>query len=168
MLSYQKGIMIGAAGLLLAGAAASPVPAAEPAPSTDFSKGALYGKVIDAASGKPIADATVAIQNKDGKVIAWTKTDAQGSYAIAADSLNVLQLRPSRRRGLLAGLARGVTKVVTAPVKIAADAIKEVDPVKTAKSAVVSAAIGSPTGDCPGRDQRRKGQDGQTLRNARR
>ena len=141
MPDYRKAILLLAAGWFLA--VASPA-LADPAPSTDFSKGAFYGKVVDTASGQPVAGATVAIRDKNGKVVAWTKTDAQGQYAIAADSLKLLQLRPSRRRGLLAGIARGVTKVVTAPVKIAADAIKEADPVKTAKAAAVTAATGNP------------------------
>jgi hypothetical protein len=119
--------------------------------AADFSKGAFYGKVVDAASGQPVADATVALQDRSGKVVAWTRTNAQGKYAIAADSLKLLQLRPSRRRGLLAQLVRGAGKVVNAPVKAAsavvsgaASVVKEVDPVNTAKSAAVSGVSGSP------------------------
>lgn len=134
--------------------AAAPQPATAPAPATaptppaappaDFRKGALRGHVVDAVTGKPLADATVALQDKNGKVVAWSKTDANGDYAIASDTLGVLGLRPSRRRGLLASLARGVGQVVSAPVKIAADVVKQVNPVGTVKSAVVSAATGSP------------------------
>ena len=90
---------IGILTVVLAGAAAWPA-AARRAPGADFQKGALYGKVIDAASGKPVANATVAIEDRHGKVVAWTKTDAQGEYAVAADALKLLQLHPSRHRGL--------------------------------------------------------------------
>lgn len=125
--------------------------AAAEAPSADLSKGVLYGAVVDAVKGQPVAEATVALQDKDGKVIAWTKTDAKGQYAIAADPLAVLQLRPSQRRGLLAGLLKGAGKVVTAPVKVAGqvakaatDTVKQVDPVQTVRSAAVAVATGNP------------------------
>ena len=135
--------------------AAAPAPAGVTAPSVaadaDVSKGVLYGKVVDVATGQPIADATVAVQDKDGKVVAWTKTNTQGQYALAADSLSLLQLRPSKRGGLLSGLARGVGKAVTAPVKIAADVAKsaantvaQIDPLQTAKSAVVATVTANP------------------------
>ena len=123
-------------------AAASPPTSA--APSADFRKGALRGRVLDAVTGKPVAGATVALQDKGGKVVAWSKTDANGDYAIASDTLGVLGLRPSRRRGLLASLARGVGQVVSTPVKIAANVAKQVNPVGTLKSAAVSVATGSP------------------------
>lgn len=110
----------------------------------NWSKGALFGRVIDTATGKPLADATVALQDKGGKVLAWAKTDAQGQYALAADSLTALQLRPSRRRGFLEKVASGVGKVVTTPVKIVADTVKEVDPVNTGKAAVVSTVTANP------------------------
>src|SRR2546427_12141620 len=84
----------------------------------DFRKGALYGKVIDVATGRPVAGATVALRDKSGKVVAWTKTGADGQYAIAADTLKLLQLQPSRRRGLLAGLGHGRGQGVTAPAKV--------------------------------------------------
>ena len=58
--------------------------------------------------GQPVANATVAVRDRHGKVIAWAKTDAEGRYVIAADALKLLQLRPSLRRGLLAGLVHGV------------------------------------------------------------
>lgn len=129
-----------------------PLPvSADAAPPADFGRGALYGKVVDTATGKPVADATVALQDKKGKVVAWTRTDAQGQYAIATDSLKVLQLRPSRRRGLLARIVRGVGTVVTAPVKAvgaaargAVGAVKQVNPVQAAKSAAITAATGNP------------------------
>jgi hypothetical protein len=111
-------------------------------------QGALYGKVVDTTTGKPIPEATVALQEKNGKVIAWTKTDAQGQYAIPTDALKTLQLRPSRRRGLLSSMARGIGKVVTVPVKAAingATAVaKQANPVATVKATAISVATGNP------------------------
>lgn len=109
--------------------------------SPEFRKGALLGRVLDVA-GKPVPDATVALQDKNGKVLAWAKTNAQGEYAIAADPLTVLQLRPSRRRGLLEQVVRAVGDVVTAPVKIVGSAVA--NPGKTMKAAAVSVATGTP------------------------
>ncbi|HZO90506.1 MAG TPA: hypothetical protein VFB38_19420 [Chthonomonadaceae bacterium] len=108
----------------------------------DLSKGALCGKVVDLTTGKPIADATVALQDKNGKVLAWTKTNAQGEYALAADPLTALHLRPSHGRGLLEQIVRAVGDVVTAPVKAVAGIVSE--PSKVAESAAVSAATGDP------------------------
>ena len=120
-------------------------------PPADFSKGVLYGTVVDVVSGQPVADATVALQDKSGKVIAWTKTDAKGQYAIAAEPLAVLQLRPSRGGGLLSRMVKGAGKVVSAPVKVAAgaakataDTVKQVDPVGTVRAAAVAAVTGNP------------------------
>ena len=128
--------------------------AEKPIPSADFKKGSLRGKVIHAADGKPIPNATVALQAPDGKVIAWAKTDATGVYALAEDPLAALRLRPSRHKGLLARLAAGAGKVVQAPVKVAGAALgASADTAKTvvssgvagvAKGAVAAAATGTP------------------------
>lgn len=99
---------------------------------------------MDAVTDKPVPGAIVALQDKNNRVIAWTKTDNDGNYVIAADTLSTLGLRPSRRRGLLANLARGVGQVVSAPVKLAANVVKQVDPVGTTKAAVVSAVTSNP------------------------
>ena len=120
--------------------------------AVEFRDGAFSGKVVDAASGKPIAGATVALRDRSGAVVAWTKTEAEGRYTVAAPTLKLLQLQPSRRRGLLASLVRGVGQVVAAPVKIAGAAVsgaaavvKEIKPVETAKAAAVSAVTADPT-----------------------
>ncbi len=121
------------------------VPATPVAP--DFSKGMLCGKVLDTATGKPVPNATVALADKDGKVVAWTKTDAEGKYSLAADSLKVLNLRPSHRRGLLEEVARGAGQLVTIPVKVAGtvvETIRKTSPVETVKNAAISAATGNP------------------------
>lgn len=133
---------------------AAPMPATPPAPQTpppttpsplattqEFRKGALYGHVLD-TDGKPVPKAMVALQDKSGKVLAWTKTNDQGEYAIAIDPMTALQLRASRRRGLLEQCVRAVGDVVTAPVKIVGSAVT--NPGKTAGSAVVSVASGTP------------------------
>jgi hypothetical protein len=120
---------------------------ADDAKAPDFSKGSLCGRVIDAATGKPVAGATVALRDKDGKVVAWSKTNEKGEYLIAADSLSVLNLRPSRRRGLLDEVVKAVGTVVTLPVKAAdaaVKAVKDADPVKTAGNLAVTAATGNP------------------------
>jgi hypothetical protein len=108
----------------------------------DYSRGALYGSVVDTATGKPLADATVAIVTPDGKVLAWTKTNADGKYAVAADTINVLHLRPSHRRGLLEEICRGIGNVVMAPVKVAVGAVSK--PGETVKSAVEASILGNP------------------------
>jgi carboxypeptidase family protein len=123
---------------------------ADRSPETNVEKGVLYGKVIDTTNGQPIAGATVALRDRSDTVIAWTQTDAQGQYALATDALKALQLRPSRHRGLLAGLVHGVGQVVTAPVKVTEAAVGgaakavTVDPLNTAKSAAVSAVVANP------------------------
>src|SRR5579872_1007564 len=82
--------------------AAGPVSADDKAPKApDFSKGALRGKVLDAATGKPVAGATVALLDKSGKVLAWTTTGASGEYMLATDCMQALHLLPSRHRGML-------------------------------------------------------------------
>lgn len=114
----------------------------------DWTQGMILGKVVDAASSKPIAGATVALQDPKGKVLAWTRTDGEGRYAIAADPLKVLHLRPSRRKSLLTQLAQGTGRVVGAVVAIPLNAAKgivqTINPVNTIKSAAVSAAVGNP------------------------
>ena len=77
-------------------------------PNSDYRNGVLYGRVVDVVTGKPIPDATVALQDKNGKVVAWSKTNEKGEYAIAADPMNALALRASRRRGLLEQVCRAV------------------------------------------------------------
>ncbi len=110
-------------------------------PTVDFRKGVLYGRVLD-IDGKPVPDATVALQEANGKVLTWTKTNAQGEYALAADPMTALHLRPSARRGLLEACARAVGDVAMAPVKVVGDAV--VNPGKTIKNVAVSVATGTP------------------------
>jgi len=107
----------------------------------EYRVGVIYGTVLD-VDGKPVPNATVALQDAGNKVLGWTKTDAQGQYAIAADPMTVLHLRPSRRRGLLEQCARAVGDVVAAPVKVVGSAVA--NPGKTLKSVAVSVATGTP------------------------
>jgi hypothetical protein len=108
----------------------------------DFSRGALYGTVLDSLTGKPLPDATVAVVTPNGKVLAWTRTNAEGKYAIAADTYAVLHLRPSHRRGLLEEICRSVGNIVMAPVRVAVDAVSR--PGDTVKSAVEATIMGNP------------------------
>jgi hypothetical protein len=91
---------------------------------------------------KPLVGATVAIKDNHGKVLAWSKTNAEGQYAIAADPMTALQLRPSRRRGLLEQCARAVGDVAMAPVKMVGSAVA--NPGKTLTSVAASVATGTP------------------------
>ncbi|WP_227625068.1 carboxypeptidase-like regulatory domain-containing protein [Fimbriimonas ginsengisoli] len=126
-----------AASVLGASFAAAQTPAA---PKT-FPKGVLHGRVLD-TDGKPVAGATVALQEKDGKVLTWTKTDEKGEYNLAADPKRALHLRPSRRRGLLEKCVRVAADVAMAPVKAAGSVVAK--PGETVKAAAVSAATGNP------------------------
>lgn len=119
------------------------VAAGPPAPSgPDYRKGVLYGKVLDAATGKPVADATVGVQDPKGQVLAWSKTNAQGEYALAVDPKTALQLYPSRQRGLLEQVCRSVGNVVAIPIKAVGNAV--VNPGQTVGAAAISIATGSP------------------------
>ncbi len=134
---------------LLAGGMFFSAARADEKKAPDFSRGALCGKVVDAATGKPIADATVALLDDKGKVIAWTKTDAEGRYRMAADAIQVLRIRPSRRQGLLDQIVKGIGDVVNAPVKVATGVVSTAQdvvtkPGNTIKAAATSAVTGTP------------------------
>ncbi len=111
----------------------------EPA-SKELKHGAMFGRVLD-QDGKPVAGATVAVKSA-GKILAWTKTDEKGGYALSVDPKVALNLRPSRHRGLLEQCVQGVGDVVMAPVKVVGDAVSR--PGATVKSTVESVASGSP------------------------
>lgn len=135
-------------------------------PQTEFRKGVLYGKVVD-LDGKPVPNATIALQDKNGKVVTWTTSDAQGDYALAADPMDALNLRPSRRRSLLEKCVIGVGDVVLTPVKIVANAAA--NPGKTIKNGVDAVITGTPAplaaqaaAGIPG-----KGTAAETAKNAR-
>jgi hypothetical protein len=107
-----------------------------------FKDGCLHGKVLDLTTGKPIPGATVAVTDRKGSVLAWSKTNEKGEYAIAVNTVKALRLHPSRRRGLLEEVVKAVGDVVTAPVKVAANIVK--NPKETVTSAAVSVATGNP------------------------
>ena len=132
--------------LLLVVLPPAPARAQETPPGADFRKGVVYGRVVDTTSNKPIAGAVVAIQDKDGKTISWTRTDAEGGYALATEVVKTLQLEPKRRRSLLGQIAGGIGKVVTIPVQVvgkaadsALDVVKGVDPIGAVKAALAAA-----------------------------
>ncbi|MBV9850565.1 MAG: carboxypeptidase regulatory-like domain-containing protein [Armatimonadetes bacterium] len=134
-------------------AAVAPARAAANRPAA-APRGAFCGQIIDAATGKAIPDATVVLRDRSNKVVAWTRTDAQGRYTLAGNSLELLDLE-SHRRGVLATLGRGVVQVVQFPINVAGaaagavvgvavDTVKAVDPVGTVKAAAIGAAEGNP------------------------
>jgi hypothetical protein len=163
------------AAALLPGAIAVVLPTARPAAAAgaalrapgaaaDFTRGAIYGKVVDAETNKPIANAMVAIQDRNGKTISWTRTDAEGAYALAAETLKVLQLEPKRRRGLLSQIAGGLGKAVSIPVQVmgraansAVDVVTSIDPVGAVRAALALAVTAStvPTADAVGDSAKR-------------
>jgi len=113
----------------------------------DFGKGVFYGKVVDLTTGKPVAGATVALRDKSGRVIAWSRTNAQGEYVIAANALRALHLPRSRHSGLLVEIVRGMGQVVMVPVQVAGVAVKVVKDtvsMKTVENIAIAAATGSP------------------------
>ncbi|HLV79100.1 MAG TPA: hypothetical protein VKT32_02425, partial [Chthonomonadaceae bacterium] len=86
-------------------------------------------------------------RDKSGKVIAWSRTIAQGEYVIAANALQALRLPRSRHSGLLAQILRGMGQVVMAPIQVASVAVKVVKDtvsMKTAENIAIAAATGSP------------------------
>lgn len=107
---------------------------------TNLRKGVLYGKVVD-LSGKPVAGATVALQQTNGKVLTWGKTNDKGEYALAADPKVALNLK-SHCKSLLETCAQAVGDVAMAPVKAVGGVVSS--PGSTAKSVAVSVASGTP------------------------
>lgn len=125
-------------------AAAAVVSPDRSSPKPDLSKGALYGRVVDVQTGKPVPGATVALRDKSGKTVAWTTTDADGRYGLTADTLKVLQLQPVRRKGVLARVASTVGGIVSAPVRFVGGALK-MSPSDAARTAF-AAVTGGPAG----------------------
>lgn len=138
-ISFKPSIFVATVTLLpfcnLIGVAKAPT---KPSP---FRNGILLGRVVDQA-GKPVPNAVVALQDPNGKVTAWTRSNDKGEYALAADPKVALHLLPSRRRGLLEQCIRAVGDVVMAPVKIAGGAVA--NPGHTTESAAISVASGTP------------------------
>lgn len=151
MNSYLKATTLGAV-LLTAGVLGSGFSAQ--AAEIKAGLGAFAGQVVNTDTGKPIPDATVAIRDRKGKIVAWSKTDAQGHYKIPMDCLKTLQLQPSRHRSLLAKVAGGVHQAVMLPVKVVVGTAKVATNVAketvvtgiagTANSVIASAATGTP------------------------
>jgi len=106
-----------------------------------FAKGVVFGKVLDGC-GKPVADATVVMLARTGKVLTWSVTDADGYYALAANPKVALDIEPSRNRGLLRMCATAAGEVAMAPVKAFANMVA--NPGLTVAAAGVSIASGTP------------------------
>jgi hypothetical protein len=113
------------------------------APTTPHgSPGTLYGQVIDTDSGRPIPDALIAVRNDHGQVVAWTRSDASGNYALSAPVLDVLRLRPSHRKSMAAKVFGVGATIVGAPVKFVGGAFRG-GPMDFVH-AVISGVIGGP------------------------
>jgi hypothetical protein len=114
---------------------------AGPKERNPFFRGAVYGKVLD-DSGKPLAGATVVLVARTGKVLTWTKTGDDGTYALAANPKVALDIQPSKNRGLLMQCCNAATEVAMAPVKVVANMVA--NPGLTVAAAGVSIASGTP------------------------
>jgi hypothetical protein len=110
----------------------------------DFRRGVLIGKILD-PSGKPVPNATVALQDSDGKVLAWTRTDANGEYRLAANPKVALNLKPSHSRGLLEECARAAGDAVVDAARFVGSTV--ITPGATARSGAVAVASGAPGQD---------------------
>lgn len=105
-----------------------------------YAKGAIYGIVLDSA-GKPVKDATVALQRRDGKILGWCKTNDKGEYALPADPKVALNLY-SRHKNLLEQCANAVGDVAMIPVRAVGSVVTQ--PGQTVRSAAASVASGTP------------------------
>ena len=106
-----------------------------------FKSGVLRGQIVDPA-GKPVANATVALEQADGKILAWAKTDADGKYFIPADPKFALNLRPSHSRGLLEECVRSASDAAMSVVRVAASTI--LNPGNAVRTGAVAVASGTP------------------------
>jgi len=105
-----------------------------------YEKGALYGVVVD-ARGKPVKDATVALQRRDGKILGWCITDEEGEYAIPVDPKVALNLY-NHHKSLLEQCGSAVSDVAMMPVRAVASVVTRPGP--AVRSAAASVATGSP------------------------
>lgn len=78
----------------------------------------IRGVVIDAATGRPLADASVVLLDKNGDLRRGTLSDVDGSYSIRAPEPGRYTLRVGRS---------GYITWDSAPVKLGADATVELD-----------------------------------------
>jgi len=109
-----------------------------------FKAGVLRGQILD-PSGKPVANATVAVQQADGKILGWSKTDAEGKYFIPADPKFALNLRPSHCRGLLEECVRTASNAAMDVVRAAGSTV--LNPGNTVRTGAVAVASGTPGQD---------------------
>lgn len=105
-----------------------------------YEKGALYGVVVD-ERGKPVKEATVALQRRDGRILGWCITDEEGEYAIPVDPKVALNLY-DHHKGLLERCAGAVGDVAMMPVRAVASVVTRPGPAM--RSAAASVASGSP------------------------
>jgi hypothetical protein len=110
----------------------------------NFERGMLRGKVVD-LTGKPVAGAIVAVEQAGGKVIAWTKTDANGEYRISTDPKLALNLKPSHCRGLLEQCVLAASGAAMDALRAAGSTI--LTPGNTIRTGAVAVASGTPGQD---------------------
>lgn len=110
------------------------------------------GRVLDAATGAPVAGATVAVYDSKNRVVDYVKTDEHGAYALAIprSALNL----PKKRGGFLHQVSRTVNQAATsaggfiaAPIKAgvraAASAAGASDPISRAGVGAAAGVISS-------------------------
>lgn len=128
----------------------------------EYRKGVVYGEVLDLA-GKPVPNATVALKSREGKVVAWTKTNDKGQYAIPADPKVALQIRPSRHRGLLEQCLQATAQVAMMPLQFAGQLIMNPGPaVRIAGAVVAGGTPGAVVGQSVAAQMPNPGQVGPT------
>lgn len=115
-------------------------------PADPYRQGGLCGQVVDVTTGKPIAGATVAMEDASGRVLAWTVTNKDGDYVLPADPLTCLHLRPSKGKGLLQKVCDACGAILMAPVRVAGTAV-EVVKQAASPQAIENVAVAAATGD---------------------
>lgn len=122
----------------------TPAPGAVKRTKGIFKSGVLRGEIVG-PSGKPVANATVALEQAKGKILAWAKTGTDGKYFIPADPKFALNLRPSHCRGLLEECVRAASDAAMDVVRIAGNTL--LNPGNTVRTGAVAVASGTPGQD---------------------
>lgn len=127
-------------------AAAPPAEASTPAEGAEQPaappKEIVHGSVVDLVTHQPLAGATVAVRTRNGKVLAWGKTNAAGEFDIEGSYVEHVRLPDYRDKspGLFGQIARGAGRVF----RIARHNIgRVVRPAAKAAGAAVGGAIGA-------------------------
>lgn len=115
----------------------------EPMPTREIVQGVIY----DAETGKPLSGATVALRKRDGGVIAWGKTDAQGAYRLDGHYITEVKLPEYKKKNgsLLGQIAYGAGQVWGFAARSATALVKPV--ARAAGSAVGGPVAGAVVGE---------------------